>query len=540
MANGTAQSLIPKLTKDNYDLWSIQMRALLGTQDVMEIVEDGYNEPESKEAETALKEDQKTILYTERKKDCKARSIIYQGLDEATFAIIFSATTSKEIWETLQKTYRGADKVKRIRLQTLRCEFESLRMKPSESISDYYARIISISNQMRRNGEFLTDLRIIEKILRSLDCRFNFIVVTWEELKEVRTMSLEELVGSLQAHEQKLYRDDDKTPEHALQTKLSLNDKRHEQGGTFQRGRGRDSRNSNSRGRSGRGQYRGGQQNHGQQNYVQRGGGQPQQQQSQQGGGRGYRGAGRGRRGGFYNRPNVDKSNIQCYNCYKYGHYSNECRGKQAINQVGETSNYADKDPVAEDSLSLMAHSSNREDHGIWYLDSGASNHMAGTRQLFTDLDENIKGEISFGDLSKVPVKGRGDIVLKRKNGDHAFISNVYYVPDMKTNILSLGQLLEKGYQISLKDMHLTLADTRGKLITRVRMAKNMMFPLTILHDTPKCLNSILNDKDWLWHLRYGHLNFESLKLLSRNKMVKGLPHIQHPNEVCENCVLGK
>ena len=121
---------------------------------------------------------------------------------------------------------------------------------------------------------------------------------------------------------------------------------------------------------------------------------------------------------------------------------------------------------------------------------------MTGSRQLFTELDEKVQGDISFGDLSKVPVQGRGNIVIKRKNGDHAFISNVYYVPDMKTNILSLGQLLEKGYQISLKDMQLTITDARGKLITRVKMANNRMFPRTVLHDTPKCLNVIINNKD--------------------------------------------
>ncbi|XP_058211523.1 uncharacterized protein LOC131323692 [Rhododendron vialii] len=212
------------------------MRALLGAHDVMEVVEEGYDEPTSKEAETALKEEQKTTLRTERKKDYKAKSIIYQGLDEATFEIIASAKTSKEIWEMLQKTYRGADKVKRIHLQTLRGEFESLRMKSSESISEYYARIMVVSNQMRRNGEALTDTRVIEKILRSLDRRFDFIVVTLEELKDISTMSIEELVGSLQAHEQKLHRDDDRASEQALQMKLSLNEGRYEQGGTSQRG----------------------------------------------------------------------------------------------------------------------------------------------------------------------------------------------------------------------------------------------------------------------------------------------------------------
>lgn len=77
------------------------MRALLGAQEVMEIVEHGYEEPASKEAEAALKEEQKITLRAERKKDCKARSIIYQGLDEMTFEIIASVTSSKEIWETL-------------------------------------------------------------------------------------------------------------------------------------------------------------------------------------------------------------------------------------------------------------------------------------------------------------------------------------------------------------------------------------------------------------------------------------------------------
>jgi Domain of unknown function (DUF4219) len=38
--------MVPKLTKSNYDNWSIQIRALLGTQDIWDIVEIGYVEPE--------------------------------------------------------------------------------------------------------------------------------------------------------------------------------------------------------------------------------------------------------------------------------------------------------------------------------------------------------------------------------------------------------------------------------------------------------------------------------------------------------------
>ncbi|GKF75694.1 retrovirus-related pol polyprotein from transposon TNT 1-94, partial [Tanacetum coccineum] len=40
--------------------------------------------------------------------------------------------------------------------------------------------------------------------------------------------------------------------------------------------------------------------------------------------------------------------------------------------------------------------------------------------------------------------------------------------------------------------------------------------------------------------MRYGHLNFGDLKLLSSKGMVKGLDQIDHPNQVCEGCLLGK
>ena len=74
-----------------------------------------------------------------------------------------------------------------------------------------------VANQLRRNGETHPDMRISEKILRSLDPKFDFIVVALEETKDLETMSVEELVGSLQAHEQKVTRrSDDKVLEQAL------------------------------------------------------------------------------------------------------------------------------------------------------------------------------------------------------------------------------------------------------------------------------------------------------------------------------------
>ncbi|KAL4351569.1 hypothetical protein GQ457_06G018370 [Hibiscus cannabinus] len=49
-----------------------------------------------------------------------------------------------------------------------------------------------------------------------------------------------------------------------------------------------------------------------------------------------------------------------------------------------------------------------------------------------------------------------------------------------------------------------------------------------------------IKDDSWLWHLRYGHHGFSGLKLLSKAKMVNGLPEINPPNQLCEACIKGK
>ncbi|KAF5809743.1 hypothetical protein HanXRQr2_Chr04g0160951 [Helianthus annuus] len=43
-----------------------------------------------------------------------------------------------------------------------------------------------------------------------------------------------------------------------------------------------------------------------------------------------------------------------------------------------------------------------------WFLDNGASNHMTGKKEWFTNLDHNIKGKVKFGDGSCVEIKGQG------------------------------------------------------------------------------------------------------------------------------------
>ena len=121
---------------------------------------------------------------------------------------------------------------------------------------------------------------------------------------------------------------------------------------------------------------------------------------------------------------------------------------------------------VTNEGLLLMAQNEdNINNDTLWYLDSGASNHMCGHEHLFKEIQKIENGHVSFGDASKVEVKGRGTIHFLQKDGLMGSIQDVYYVPDLKTNILSVGHLTEKGYSIFLKDRLLHLKDKQGRFL---------------------------------------------------------------------------
>jgi len=93
---------------------------------------------------------------------------------------------------------------------------------------------------------------------------------------------------------------------------------------------------------------------------------------------------------------------------------------------------------------------------------------------------------VTFANHSKIVIKGKHMILIKLKDGSHQFIGYVYYILMVKSNILRLGQLLEKGYENKMKDRTLILFDTKGAMIAKVAMIKNRMFLLNIKTDVPK------------------------------------------------------
>jgi Domain of unknown function (DUF4219)/gag-polypeptide of LTR copia-type len=152
--NNSFGMTVPKLTKSNYDNWSIQIRALLEAHDVWDIVETWYI---ALKVDIALTTPHMMVLKEKKIMNKMTLYIIYQGVDEIGPEKIAGATFAKETWGMLLKTYKGADQVKQIRLQTLRGEFEMLKMNIIEGVSDYIIRVQTMSNQLKRNKENLSE-----------------------------------------------------------------------------------------------------------------------------------------------------------------------------------------------------------------------------------------------------------------------------------------------------------------------------------------------------------------------------------------------
>ena len=139
-----------------------------------------------------------------KKKDGKAMLLMHQSVSNVIFEKIMHYESAKVTWDALEKLYVGDGKLKKVRLQALRRQCEVLTMEEEESVSQYFDKVINLTNQMIRNGENFTDVMKVEKVLRTLTSRFDHIVVALEESKDLDSIKIEELQASLEAHELRL------------------------------------------------------------------------------------------------------------------------------------------------------------------------------------------------------------------------------------------------------------------------------------------------------------------------------------------------
>ena len=127
-------------------------------------------------------------------------------MDESIPPRVITTNTTKEASDMLETSYQVLGKVNTSKLKILRNDFESLSMKDIELVESFYIRFIVLINQLKYHGENMKDRRTIEKVLRSLPQKFESLVVTFEENKDLLQFTIDKFQASIINHKHRISR----------------------------------------------------------------------------------------------------------------------------------------------------------------------------------------------------------------------------------------------------------------------------------------------------------------------------------------------
>ena len=103
-----------------------------------------------------------------------------------------------------------------------------------------------------------------------------------------------------------------------------------------------------------------------------------------------------------------------------------------------------------------------------------------------------------FGDGSSVEIHGLGSMVIQGRQQEHKVLTDIYYIPKLKSNIVSLGQLEEKGYEVSMKNGRLSVFDQGGHtLLISAPRTVNHLYTAKFSQVSPICLLTKMDDESW-------------------------------------------
>lgn len=116
----------------------------------------------------------------------------------------------------------------------------------------------------------------------------------------------------------------------------------------------------------------------------------------------------------------------------------------------------------------------------------------------------------------------------------------MYYIPALRSNIVSLGQATDVGCEVRMKGDTLMLFDKSGTLMIHTTQAKNQLYKVSLQVDALRCLpiKGMLNSS--LWHARLGHISRDTIKMMVKKDIVVGVSDDNHISETCVSCLKGK
>jgi len=188
---GNFMSTLPVLSSENFEIWSVKIKSYLEASDLWDVVM--FEIQPLQEDPTVA---QIRNYNDEAMRRSKAKTCIHSDVSDIVFTRIMA-------WDTLHEAFLENERTRQMQVLNLRREFERLEMKETETIKEYFDRLLIVVNKIRLLREDLPDKRIVEKVLASLPERFEAKISSLQDSRDLTKISLTELMNSLQTQEQR-------------------------------------------------------------------------------------------------------------------------------------------------------------------------------------------------------------------------------------------------------------------------------------------------------------------------------------------------
>ncbi|KAF7845388.1 Retrovirus-related Pol polyprotein from transposon TNT 1-94 [Senna tora] len=239
---------------------------------------------------------------------------------------------------------------------------------------------------------------------------------------------------------------------------------------------------------------------------------------------------------GSKNRNHSKKFEGKCFNCNKKGHMAKDCWSKKtAVESNAATSKVEDEwDAEAlfaiEEELALTVTTSNQINYeNDWIVDSGCSNHMTGDRKKLKDMLE-YKGRrvVVTADNSKLPIAHVGNTTVSPHDSESEVpLQNVYHVPSMRKNLLSVAQLTSSGHYVLFGPQDVKVYHNLEVTKEPVMKGRRLESVYVMSAETAYVDKTRKNETADLWHMRLSHVSYSKLDVMMKKSMLKGLPQLE-------------
>ena len=498
----TRRYTVEKLNDNNYRMWKLRMNLILERAELLDIVSGKETKPKSA-----------PDLQEWRRKDLDARMEIIMHLSDDQVDFIKDLKSSKEIWDTLKERHEPSDRTTKI--YTLR-NLVTMEMNESDSIDIFIKNWQFSLDAALSAGNNIDEEMKFDLILGSLPDSWDTFITTHGNDK---SSNIRDWFAKMRREELRR-----RKPKSQIDESTAMVATIRQHGQSIQQSK-------------------------------------PKAYQLQR------TGATRG--GGT-----SPISTIICRYCHKPGDIERYCRSKrydqqnkgrkfnpQAHNALiadDEETSLTDEETSfihaftchlqADDEIQLFMAGLESTSQNLWFLDTGATHHLTHSREWLHDYKTLSKPlQVRFGDNGMKMAIGKGTIDLPINNKSMITMTNVYFVPGLAKNLLSVSEATSNGMVLEFHNNHAIIHHklSSGEEIKTICPRMGRLYPLKLMGNTSIEANMVSThheiDPTLLWHHRLGHLHPKSMKASQIHTIMEGIPRKPFTYlPICEGCMYGK